>query len=140
MTRIARTLRRASRGQNMIDLWIKSFPTPLRAVGIHPLAVLLLVAVARQAGELALAQRPHLRSRAGRVRMSPLAMTKVTVRTAKKIVVNASLLPTTLPVVGGAAVAQAALAVADLAVIQVAAPTVEAEMCLGTRIMTSIGR
>ena len=72
--------------------------------------------------------------------MSPLATTKVTVRTAKRIVVNASLLPTTLPMVGGAAVAQVALAVAALAVVQVAAPTVEAATCLGTRCMKSNGR
>ena len=75
--------------------------------------------------------------------MSPLAATKVTVRTAKRIVVNASLLPTNLPMVGGAAVAQVALAVA-LAVVQVdlarlVAPAVEAEMCLGTNTI-NIGR
>ena len=70
-------------------------------------------------------------------------MTKVTVRTAKRIVVNASLLPTNLPVVGGAAVAQVALAVA-LAVVQVdlarlAALAVEAAASPGTS-MTSIGK
>ena len=87
----------------------------------------LRAAVAHRAGELALVLRPRLRSRAGRA-PSPLATTMVKVRTAKKIAVNASLLPTTLPVVGGAAVALVAPAVADLAVIQVAAPTEEAEM------------
>ena len=116
MAQIARMPRRASRGQNMIDLLIKSFPTPLRAVGVHPLAVLLLVAVARQAGELALAQQPHLKTRAGKVQTSLLAATRVMMRTAKRIVVNASLLPTNLPMVGGAAVALAALAVAQAVV------------------------
>ena len=150
----------------MIGLGIRSFPTPLRAVGVHPLTLpkppkrgrvqrplrrlwaawsvvdrpLRRVAEAHQAGELALAQQPHLRSRAGRVRTSPLATTMVRVGTAKRIAVNPSLLPTTLPVVGGAAVALAAPAVADLVEIQVAAPTEEAEMCLGTGTMTSIGR
>ena len=65
-------------------------------------------------------------------------MTRATVGTAKRIVVNPSLQPTTLLV--GAAVALVAPAVADLAVIQVAAPTVEAATCLGTRCMKSIGR
>ena len=89
---------------------------------------------------LALAQAPHLKTPAGKVQMSLLAATRVKMRTAKRIVVNASLLTTNLPVVGGAAVALVAPAVADLAVIQVAAPTEEAEMCLGIRIITSIGR
>ena len=84
--------------------------------------------------------RPCRRSRAGRVLTSPLATTKATMGVAKRIAANPSLLTTTLPVVGGAAVALAAPAVADLAVIQVAAPTEEAEMCLGIRIMISIGR
>ena len=142
MAQIARMLRRAFQAPNMIDLVIKSFPTPLRAVGVHPLTLpkppkrgrvqrplrrlwaawsvvdrpLRRVAEAHQAGELALAQRPHLRSRAGRVRTSPLATMKVTVRTAKRTVVNASLLPTTLPMAMGAAEVLVALAVALLAV------------------------
>ena len=134
MARIAHALQQAFLAQKVL--------TRLRAVGTPPLPTLRpqLRAVAHRAGELALAQRPHLRSRAGKVRTSPLATTKVKVRTAKKIIVNASLLPTNLPVVGGAAVALVAPAVADLVEIQVAAPTEEAEMCLGIRIMISIGR
>ena len=42
--------------------------------------------------------------------MSLLGATAVTTRTATKIVVSASLLPATLPMAGGAAEAQAALA------------------------------
>ena len=61
-----------------------------------------------------------------------------TMRTATRIVVNASLLPATLPMVGGAAVALVALAVAPVAVAPVV-PTVGAAMCLGTN-MISIGR
>ena len=84
--------------------------------------------------------RLRQKSRAVRVRTSPLATMMVKVGTVKKITVSPSLLPTNLPVVGGAAVALVAPAVADLVEIQVAAPTEEAEMCLGIRIMTSIGR
>ena len=97
------------------------------------------VAEAHRARELAVL-RPCQRSRAGRVRTSPLATTMAKVGTAKRIAVNPSLLTTTLPVVGGAAVALVAPAVADLAENQVAAPTEEAEMCLGIGIMISIGR
>ena len=165
MAQIARMLRRAFQAPNMIDLVIKSFPTPLRAVGVHPLAVLMLprrgrlqrhmrrlwatclpvdrpllrVAVARQAGELALAQQPHLRSRAGRVQTSPLATTKVTMRTAKRIVVNAGLLPTTLPVVGGAAVALVVPAAAPVDQVVPVVPAVGAATCLGTNTI-SIGK
>ena len=84
--------------------------------------------------------RPRQKSRAGRVQTSPLATMMVKVGTAKRIAANPSLLPTTLPVVGGAAVALVAPAVADLVEIQVAAPTEEAEMCLGIKTMISIGK
>ena len=165
MAQIARMLRRAFQAPSMIDLVIKSFPTPLRAVGVHPLPVLMLprqgrlqrlvrcpraaclpvdrpllrAAVAFLAGVLALAQPPHLKTRAGRVQMSLLAATRVTMRTAKRIVVNASLLPTTLPMAGVAAVALVALAVAPVVLVAPVVPAVEAAMCLGTN-MISIGR
>ena len=84
----------------------------------------------RPAGELALVLRPRQQSRAGRA-LNLLATMMAKVGTAKRIAANPSLLTTTLPVVGGAAVALVAPAVADLAVNQVAAPTEEAEMCLG---------
>ena len=90
------------------------------------------------AGVLVLAQLPHLKTRAGKVRVSLLAATRVMMRTAKRIVVNASLLPTTLPVVGGAAVAQVALAVVAVRVGR-ATLAVEAAASPGTS-MTSIGK
>ena len=85
--------------------------------------------------------RPRQQSRAGRA-LNLLATMMAKVGTARKIKIaaNPSLLATNLPTMGGAAVALVAPAVADLAVNQVAAPTEEAEMCLGTRTMTSIGR
>ena len=101
----------------------------------------LRAAVLRQAGELALVLRPRQRSRAGRA-LNLLATMMAKVGTARKIKIaaNPSLLATNLPTMGGTAVALVAPAVADLAENQVAAPTEEAEMCLGIKTMTSIGR
>ena len=106
--------------------------------------LLLRAAVLHQAGELALVLRPRQQSRAGRA-LNLLATMMAKVGTARKIKIaaNPSLLATNLPMMGGTAVALVAPAVAHLAEgirIQVAAPTVEAEMCLGIRIMISIGR
>ena len=159
MAQIARMLRRAFQAPNMIDLVINSVSARLRAVGAPPLPMLpsprrranhgppmphrgfrlvlvpllLRAAVRRLAGELALVLRPRQQSRAGRA-LNLLATMMAKVGTARKIkiAVNPSLLATNLPTMGGTAVALVAPAVADLAENQVAAPTEEAEMCLGT--------
>ena len=105
---------------------------------------LLRAAVLHQAGELALVLRPRQQSRAGRaLNLLATMMAKVGTATKIKIAANPSLLATNLPTMGGTAVALVAPAVAHLAEelrIRVAAPTEEAEMCLGIRITTSIGR
>ena len=108
----------------------------------HPRRV-LRVAVAPRAGELA--KQPHLKTLERMVLASLLTMTRVTAPTATRIVESASLLPTTLPVVVGAAEALVALAVVRLAVpvalavvlpvvlVALGAPTVEVAICLGKR-------
>ena len=94
--------------------------------------LLLRVAVVRRAGELV--QHPHLKTPAGKVRVSLLAATRVTTRTATVIVVSTNLLPVTLPMAAGAAEALAALAAALLAVqVALGAPTVEVATCPGIK-------
>ena len=145
MARIARTPQRPVQAQNMMppNPRRRLVQRPVRRLRVPRLAVdrlLLRVAVAFRAGELA--QQPHLKTPAGKVLMSLLAATRVTMRTAKRIVVNAGLLPTTLPVVGGAAVALVAPAVASVVpVVRVdpVVPAVGAAICLGTS-TKSIGK
>ena len=113
-----------------------------RGIWLVVVRLLLRAAVLHQAGELALVLRPRQQGRAGRA-LNLLATMMAKVGTAKRIAANPSLLATNLPTMGGTAVALVAPAVAHLAEgirIQVAAPTVEAEMCLGIRIMISIGK
>ena len=90
-------------------------------------------AVEPRVGELA--QEPHLKTPARGAQMSLLAATRVTAPTATRIVESASLLPTTLPVVVGAAEALVALAVALLAVLVALgeAPTVGVATCPGIK-------
>ena len=148
MTQIARVPQRAFQAPNMIDLVTKLVLGVQRALGtlgtamihqsLHPLGTQLLRVVAvLPAGELVLVRLPPRRRRG--VRMSLPTTMAVTMRTATRIVVNASLLPATLPMAGGAAEAQAALAEAPVVQAALAAPTVEVATCLGTN-MTSIGR
>ena len=155
---IARVSQQPVRPRNMVDLVTNSVPRTLRAVGTflppmlstpkrrvvqrqvrcprapclpvdHPL---LRVAVVCRAGVLA--QLPHLKTPAGKVRMSPLAATRVTTRTATRIVVSANLLPVTLPMAGGAAEALEALAVVlPVVLVALGAPTVEVVTCPGIK-------
>ena len=143
MAQIARVPRRAFQAPNMIDLVTKPVLGVQRALGtlgtamihqsLHPLGTQLLRVVAvLPAGELVLVRLPPQRRRG--VRMSLPTTMAVTMRTATRIVVNASLLPATLPMAVGAAAAVVPVALAALV-----APTVEVATCLGTN-MTSIGR
>ena len=113
--------------------------TPLRGSRLVVAHLVLRAAVLHLVGELALVLRPRQQGRAGRA-LNLLATMMAKVGTAKRIAANPSLLATNLPMMGGAAVALVAPAVADLAENQVAAPTEEAEMCLGIRTMISIGK
>ena len=110
---------------------------PVRALrGLLPTLLPPRLAVVRRAGELV--RRPHLKTPAGRARMSLPAVTRVMARTTTRIVVSASLLPATLPATlraaVGAAVALVALAaVLPVVLVALGAALVEAVICLGIR-------
>ena len=159
MAQIARTPQRPVRARNMIDLVTNSVPRLLRGLGpLLPLMLplprrrlvqrpvrrlrapclavdrlLLRVAVVRRAGQLV--QQPHLKTPAGKVRMSLLAATRVTTLTVTRITASASLLPAIPPATLRAAVGEAEAPAAVLLVVLVALGTlpVEAATCLGTR-------
>ena len=118
MAQIARVSQRLVRATNML------LPHPRRV---------LRVAVAPRAGELA--KQPHLWALARMVLASLLAMTRVTAQTATRIVESASLLPTTLPVVVGAAVALLGVLAVVLLVVLVAQGTLPDQVViwLGTK-------